>query len=298
MRRRSTILGISLLLASCAIGAFVAARLLVGAYVPLVTESRVAILPITGIIDSDRSVLEQLKRFREDNSVRAFVVEIRSPGGVVGPAQGIYHELRRLRDADERPVLAWIGEIGASGGYYVALGADSIFALPGSITGSIGVVMEFPNARELLRKVGVELEVVKSGDLKDIGSPVRDLTEAERTVLQELVDDVHGQFVDAVVQGRNLPRDDVLEIADGRIFSGSRAVDLGLIDRLATLPETVELAGRMAGLGDRPKTVRPAQRRIGPLDLLRGVEESRALGWMRDAVSRSHGVPSLRYQWR
>ena len=102
----------------------------------------------------------------------------------------------------------------------------------------------------------------------------------------------------AVVQGRNLPKDAVLEIADGRIFSGSRAVDLGLIDRLATLPETVELAGRMAGLGDRPKTVRPAQRRIGPLDFLRGVEESRALGWMRDAVSRSRGVPSLRYQWR
>lgn len=298
VRRRSTILGISLLLASCATGAVIVGRVLMGAYVPLVTESRVAILPITGIIDSDQSVLEQLERFRQDHSVRAFVVEIRSPGGVVGPAQAIYHELKRLRDGEERPVIAWIGEVGASGGYYVALAADSIFALPGSITGSIGVIMEFPNARELLRKVGVDLEVVKSGDFKDMGSPVRDLTDAERAVLQELVDDVYGQFVDAVVENRALPRADVLEIADGRIFTGERAVELGLVDRLATLPEAVELAGRLAGLGERPKTVRPAERRLSPLDLLRGVEESRVLGWIREGLSRSGGIPSLRYQWR
>ncbi len=297
MRRRSTVLSIGLLLGFFAIGAIVVGRLLVGAYVPLVSESKVAILPITGIIESDRAILRHLEKYREDQAVRAFVIEIRSPGGVVGPAQSIYRELERLRETDERPVVAWIGEIGASGGYYVALACDSIMALPGSITGSIGVIMEFPYARELLRKVGLDLQVVKSGEHKDMGSPVRELTEEDRRILQEVVDDVYGQFVTAVEKNRGMGREEVIALADGRIFSGERAVELGLVDRLGTLPEAISTAGRMAGLGDRPKTVRPTERRVGVLDLLRGIEESRALTWARSLLSGKGRTPSLRYQW-
>ena len=190
MQRRTTVLSIALLLAFFAIGVGVVSRLLFGGHVPLVSEDRVAVLPVTGIIESDAAFQRQLVRFRDDATIGGFVIEIRSPGGIAGTAQSMYAELVRLRESDDRPVVAWIGEVGASGGYYIALGADSIIALPSAITGSIGVIMEFPNAQELLRKVGVGLEVVKSGEHKDVGPPIRELDEDERRILQELVDDV------------------------------------------------------------------------------------------------------------
>lgn len=297
-QRRSTLLAISALLAVFAGGTAVALRLAFAGEVPLLGGGRVAVLPVSGIIDDDRSFLQEMKRFRESAAVRAFVVEIRSPGGGVGPSQSIYAELARLRDEDERPVIAWIGEVGASGGYYVALAADSIFALPGSITGSIGVIMQFPQAQELLRKVGLGLEVVKSGEYKDIGSPVRPLTDEEREVLRELVEDVYDQFVGAVAENRRLTRARVVELADGRIFSGQRAVELGLVDRVATLPEAIAVAGRMSGLGERPSVVRPGEKRLGLLDLLGGISESRLAGWIRSFASQGGGTPRLLYQWR
>lgn len=297
MQRRTTVLSIALLLAFFAIGAAVVLRLLFGGPIPLVSADRIAILQVYGVIESDAAFMKSLEQFRDDPSVRGFVIEIRSPGGVAGTAQSMYSEVSRLREQDDRPVVAWIGEVGASGGYYVALGADSILALPSSITGSIGVVMEFPNAGELLRKAGVDLEVVKSGELKDMGSPVRDLTDSERRVLQELVDDVYGQFVAAVELNRGLGHDSVVSLADGRVLSGARAVDLGLADRTATLAEAVGVAGRMAGLGDDPRTVRAAERRLGFWDLMRGVEESRLHSLVRSVVDRALIGPRLRYQW-
>lgn len=297
MQRRTTVLSIALLLAFFAIGSSVILRLMLGGQVSLVAADRIAVLPVYGLIESDASFLKSLEQFRDDESVRGFVIEIRSPGGVAGTAQSMYSELARLRDEDDRPVVAWIGEVGASGGYYVALAADSILALPSSITGSIGVVMEFPNAEEFLRKAGVGLEVVKSGELKDMGSPVRDLTPEERSVLQELVDDVYEQFVSAVEANRGLERDSVLILADGRVMSGARAVDAGLVDRTATLPETLSLVGRMTGLGDDPRTVRPTERRLGFWDVVRGVEESRIHSLVRSVLDRSLIGPRLRYQW-
>jgi protease-4 len=297
VQRRTTVLGIALLLAFFAIGAGIVLRLMLGGQIPLVSADRVAVLPVYGVIESDASFMRNLETFKDDESVRGFVIEIRSPGGVAGTAQSMYSELARLRDEDERPVVAWIGEIGASGGYYLALGADSILALPSSITGSIGVIMEFPNAEELLRKAGVELEVVKSGELKDIGSPVRDLTDEERRTLQHLVDDVYEQFVGAVVANRGLERDSVVALADGRVISGARAVELGLVDRTATLSEAVDLVGRMTGLGDDPRTVRPMERRLGFWDIMRGVEESRLHSILRSVLDRSLIGPRLRYQW-
>ena len=297
VQRRSTVLGIVLLLVLFASGAALTLRLLLGGRVPGLTPRRVAILPIVGIIDSERTFVRDLESFREDPSVRAFVLEIRSPGGGVGASQAIHATLSRLRDEDDRPVLAWIGDVGASGGYYVALPADSIFALPGSITGSIGVIMQFPNAGELLRKVGVELEVVKSGALKDLGSPVRELSESERAVLQGLVDDVWEQFVDAVAEGRDMEREAVVPLADGRVFSGEQARELGLVDRIGTLQDAVDAAGRMAGIGERPSVVRPFERRVGLLDLVGGIEESRLAGWIRAFASGARAAPRLRYEW-
>lgn len=297
MQRRTTVLSIVLLLAFFAIGAGIVLRLMLGGQIPLVSADRVAILPVYGVIESDASFIQNLEKFREDKSVRGFVVEIRSPGGVAGTAQSMYSELASLRDEDDRPVVAWIGEIGASGAYLVALGADSILALPSSITGSIGVIMEFPNAEGLLRKVGVDLEVVKSGEMKDIGSPVRDLTDDERRVLQDLVDDVYEQFVDAVSANRGLHRDRVTALADGRVMSGARAAELGLVDRTATLGEALDLVGQMTGLGDNPRTVRPIERRLGFWDVLRGIEESRLHSLVRSVLDRALIGPRLRYQW-
>jgi protease-4 len=297
VQRRSTVLGLVLLLVLFASGAALTLRLLLGGRVPGLTPRRVAVLPVVGIIDSESRFVRDLETFREDPSVRAFVLEIRSPGGGVGASQAMYASLRRLREEDDRPILAWIGDVGASGGYYVALPADSIFALPGSITGSIGVIMQFPNAGELMRKVGVELEVVKSGALKDLGSPVRELSEAERSVLQGLVDDVWEQFVGAVAEGREMDREEVVPLADGRVFSGQQALELGLVDRIGTLQDAVDAAGRMAGLGARPRVVRPLERRVGVLDLLGGVEESRLAGWIGAFAPGGRAAPRLRYEW-
>ncbi|MFB6240803.1 MAG: signal peptide peptidase SppA, partial [Gemmatimonadota bacterium] len=217
--------------------------------------------------------------------------------------QRLYRELRRVRRETEKPVVAWIGEVGASGGYYISMAADSVLALPGSITGSIGVIMQFPNAGELLRKVGVEWQVVKSGELKDLGSFARPLSEQERDVLRRLVDDAYGQFLEAVRSGRPLPADSLRALADGRIFSGERAARLGLVDRTGTLREAVSVAGRLAGLGARPDTVYPPEEKLSLVDLLTGVRTSRLSGmssWLPDWVRKPAGAsrPELLYLWR
>ena len=295
-QHRTTVVGIFVLLAVFAIGAFFTARLTGGDSVPLFADGRVAIIPVYGIISSDRPVRRAIAQFKANRSVRAYVVDIRSPGGGVGASQGVYEALRQLRQEEDRPLVAWIGSVGASGGYYAALPADSILALPGSITGSIGVIMEFPEASELLRKVGVQIEVVKSGPFKDVGSVGRDFTESDRAVLQAVVDDVYDQFVEAIVDNRPLDREEVLALADGRIYTGRQAAAAGLIDGLGTLDDAVALAGSMAGLGEDPQTVRPPRRRRGFLYYLVG--QTRLASWL-DRVSPEVGeAPRLLYQWK
>jgi protease-4 len=238
---------------------------------------RIAVLDVEGVINDDREFLEDLRRFREDESVRGYVVNINSPGGVVAPSQSIYQELRRVRDEDDVPVVASIGGVGASGGYYIALAADSIFALPGSITGSIGVIMEIPDASELLAKVGVRVQTVMSAEHKDVGSPFRPLGAGDRAILDSLVLDVYGQFVDVVAAERQLDRARVLLVADGRILSGRQALEQRLIDRLGNRRDALAAAGRMAGLGDDPRVVRPPEDRVTMWDVLFGRSSARAL---------------------
>lgn len=231
---------------------------------------RIALLKVNGVITDDAELLEQIRAFRDDPTVKGYVVQINSPGGVVGPSQSIYEELRRLRDEEEQPVVAAIGGVGASGGYYVALAADTIYALPGSITGSIGVIMEMPDASELMGKVGVRMNVIESAEHKDVGSPFRPITPGDRQILGELVSDVYSQFVDVVARERKLDPAVVRQVADGRILSGRQAQQRGLIDRLGNVNDAMSAAGRMAGLGDDPRVVRPPEDDVTVLDLLLG----------------------------
>jgi protease-4 len=258
---------------------------------------RIAVLEIDGIIGDDRELLETLRTFRRDRSVRGFVISINSPGGVVAPSQSIYNALRELRETDDRPVIASIRGVGASGGYYVALGADSIFALPGSITGSIGVIMEFPDASELLSKVGVRVNTVESAEHKDVGSMFQPLSEADRALLDTLVQDVYRQFVDVVAAERKLSPAQLAGVADGRILSGRQALERGLIDRLGSTEDAIAAAGRMARLGEEPRTVRPPEEKFRLIDLLLGRASGTAEGvWRRLAGMERGGGASVRYQ--
>lgn len=247
---------------------------------------RIAVLEVDGVIADDEEFIEDLRRLQRDRSVRGWVVSINSPGGVVAPSQSIYQELRRLREEDDRPVIASIGSVGASGGYYVALAADSILALPGSITASIGVLMEFPNVSGLMDKVGVEMQVVKGGAQKDLGSPFRAMGPEDEAILSEMVADVHAQFIEVVAAERRLPLEEVTALADGRILSGRQAMERRLVDRLGNLEEAVALAGVLAGIGNDPAIVRPPEERGNLLaEVLFGRTAVRALGRLADPMA-------------
>jgi protease-4 len=219
-------------------------------------DGRVALVEIEGLIVDAESVVRELEEHGEDASIRAVVVRIQSPGGVVAPTQEIHDAILRVR-GQGKPVVASMGAIAASGGYYLAVAADRIVANPGTLTGSIGVLMQLADAEGLLRKVGVRLEVVKAGRHKDIGNPGRPLAPEERAILQTLLDDMYDQFVTAVARGRGLPPAAVREVADGRVYSGRRAKELRLIDDLGGLDDAVRTAGQLAGITGKPTLVRP-----------------------------------------
>jgi protease-4 len=230
------------------------------------TGAKVGVVEVGGVITDSREVIQQLKDFRADDSIRAIVLRINSPGGVVGPAQEIHREV--VKTTAQKKVVASMGAVAASGGYYVAAGADGIMASPGTITGSIGVIMEYTNFEELLKKIGLAPVVVKSGVLKDMGSPVREMTAEERDVLQAFVAELHGQFVAAIAEGRGLETAAVERLADGRIYTGETAQGLGLVDRIGNLEDAVEWAGRLAGETGPVTAVYGRPRRISLLKTL------------------------------
>jgi protease-4 len=202
-------------------------------------------------------------------------MRINSPGGVVAPTQEVHAALTRLRESG-KPVVASLGAVAASGGYYVAVAADRIYANPGTLTGSIGVIMRLANVDALMKKVGVDYVVVKAGRLKDIGSIARAMTPEERQVLQAMLDDVHGQFIAAVAAGRKLDRAQVLGFADGRVVSGVQAQKLKMIDVLGGLDDAVDGAAALAGLPKSPAVIGP-KRKLSLFDLLRNQLDLR--GW-------------------
>jgi protease-4 len=214
---------------------------------------KVGIIEIKGVIADSKAVIHHLKRFREDKSIKAIVLRIDSPGGGVGPSQEIFREVRKT--VKSKKVVTSMGAVAASGGYYIAAGTDGIVANPGTVTGSIGVIMGFTNFQELFRKIGLVPVVVKSVEYKDMGSPVRDMSANERKIFQELSANIHKQFVKAISEGRKMELSKVESIADGRIFSGEQAKEMQLVDRLGNLEDAVEWAGRMAGIKGKISSV-------------------------------------------
>jgi protease-4 len=241
--------------------------------VPFARGEKVAVIPLSGLISDSEPVIENLKKYGKDDSVKAIVLRIDSPGGGVGPSQEIYEEVRKLKG--RKPVVTSMGALAASGGYYIACATGKVYANPGTMTGSIGVIMPFMNVKDLVEKIGVKGMTVKSGAYKDMGSPLRDMTPSERELLQAVVDNVHMQFVNAVAEGRNLKTEDVMKIADGRIFTGEQARALGLVDALGNLEDAVAEAGRMGKISGEPKVVTTPKKKISILELLK--EETRTL---------------------
>jgi protease-4 len=255
-----------------------------------VVGSQVGVVEVEGVILDSKKIIEQLNDFHESSTIKAIVLRVDSPGGGVGPSQEIHDEVRRI-DAD-KPVIVSMGSVAASGGYYIAAPARLIFANPGTITGSIGVIMEFTNFQELLEKIGLHSQAVKSGKHKDIGSPVRPMTEEERALLQGLIDDVHTQFVDSIAAGRHLDVQKVRAFADGRIFTGRQARDLGLVDELGSLEAAIRRAGELGGIDGKPEVIYPPSDKPRLIDFL--VQE--ASSQIRQALIGQQGG-GLQYVW-
>lgn len=220
----------------------------------LTLGGRVGVVEVKGVISESDDVVEALKGFERSPAVKAVVVRVESPGGGVAPAQEIYDAILRLRET--KPVVASLGGVAASGGYYVASACHAIVANPGTITGSIGVIMELGNVQGLLQKIGVQAEVLKAGEYKDMGSPVRPLTAGERRLFQQMIDSVHVQFIEAVASGRNMEQTEVRALADGRIFSGEQARALGLVDALGGLQKAIAIAAERGGIVGEPHVSR------------------------------------------
>ncbi|HEY7532189.1 MAG TPA: signal peptide peptidase SppA [Nitrospiraceae bacterium] len=226
----------------------------------LSTEDRIALVRVEGVILDAQTTVGELKRFGENPSIKAIVLRIDSPGGGVVPSQEIYDAVQRVRNKSNKAVIASMGTVAASGGYYIAAATDRIMANPGTLTGSIGVIMEMANIEGLLKKVGVEGVVVKSGRYKDVGSPLRKMSDEEQALLQSVMDDVHTQFIEAVAKGRSLEVPEVKALADGRIFTGRQAKDAKLVDELGNLEDAIQLAAEIAGIEGEPKVVEPRRR--------------------------------------
>ncbi len=234
------------------------------------SSGKIGVLEIRGMILDVKETLEAIKTFREDPSIKSILVRIESPGGGVGPSQEIYEELRHT--IDKKPVVASMGAIAASGGYYVAAATNYIVANPGTLTGSIGVIVHFGNFEGLFGKLGYEMVTVKSGRFKDIGNPGRKMTPDEEAIVQELIDSVHKQFIQDVASSRNLPEEQVRAIADGRVLTGALAKQMGLVDELGNFQDAVKVAAKYGNITEEPELIYPEKKRRSLADFLFGTE--------------------------
>jgi protease-4 len=237
----------------------------------LYTESsigdRVGLVRIEGPIVDSKSPIDEIKDYVKDPSVKAIVLRVDSPGGAVAPSQEIYEEVRKA--VAKKKVVVSMGSLAASGGYYISAPASRIVANPGTLTGSIGVIMEIPNLEGLMNKVGVKTEVIKSGRHKDIASVFRGIGREEREILQGVLDDVHDQFIKAVAEGRKMLPEQVTKIADGRIFTGKQAVGIGLVDELGNLEDAIKVAAKLSGIKGEPGVV-SRKEKFSLMDIVRG----------------------------
>ena len=253
------------------------------------SRGNIAVVDIKGVIVSAEKIAGQLTKYRQRSNIKGMIIRIDSPGGGSAAFQEIYREIRRIRESGI-PVIASIASVGASGGYYAALGATKIMANPGSIVGSIGVIVDFPVAVELLNKIGIDVQTVKSGQYKDTGSPYREFTLEDEKQLDFVVQDVFDQFVTTIADERGILKKKLLKISDGRIFTGSQAKELSLIDTLGTFEDAVLMIAEMAGIQGRPKLVFSQKQKKTLFDIL--------FSDIEEVISLITPIPTLNYLWR
>jgi len=256
-------------------------------------NDKVGVVRVNGVIVDSMEITEQLDEFGRDDSIVAVVLRIDSPGGGVAASQEIYDAVIELKK--KKKVVASMGSVAASGGLLIACAADKIVANAGTITGSISAIMQFANFEELLKKIGLKSSVVKSGKYKDIGSPLRDMTPDERKIIQDLIDDIYNQFVDVIVRDRNIPRSQVVALADGRVFSGRQAKEYGLVDYLGDMRSAAKLASQLAGKDGKYDLVYPQNKRASVLDY---VFESAANQLSRSLREKADGFGGIGYLYR
>ncbi|NMC73117.1 MAG: signal peptide peptidase SppA [Geobacteraceae bacterium] len=250
----------------------------------------IGVIEIKGMIVESNDYIHQLHSFRDNKRVKAVVLRIDSPGGVVGPTQEICEEVRKF--VRKKPLVVSMGSVAASGGYYIAAPSNLIFANPGTVTGSIGVLMKLSNVQGLLGKIGLKIFVIKSGALKDSGSPLRPMSKEDRALFQDVINSMHVQFVTAVSEGRRIPLQEVRKIADGRIFSGEQALQHKLVDRLGNFQDAVAAAAKLSGITEEnPKLIYPAKKKSSLLDFV--IQGSSA--WISDRI-KSETDMSFRYE--
>ena len=224
------------------------------------SRGNIGVVEVTGPILSSRKIIEDFKAFMDDDAIKAIILRVDSPGGGIGPSQEIYRELMKTRDA--KTVIASMGSVAASGGYYIACATQGIVANSGTITGSIGVIMEYANIEQIAKKIGISPVVIKSGEYKDMGSPMRELKDNEKQLFQNLVDELHAQFVSDAADARNMETDVMAKLADGRVYTGQTAMKLKLVDRIGNMDDAVQWAGQMAGIEGELTLVYPKEDKI------------------------------------
>jgi protease-4 len=263
-----------------------------GNSVPLVSRGKVGVVEIKGVIAESKTILKQLDRFRDDPNIKAIVVRIDSPGGAVGPSQEILREVEKIKK--EKKVVASLGTVAASGGYYIACGADRIYANRGTATGSIGVIMQFTNVEELTKKVGLDFFTMKSGRYKDVGSPFRRMSPEEREYMQHLLDNIYQQFISDVARNRKIPVDKMKLLAEGKVYTGEEAKEIGLVDDFGNLTDAIEKAGHWAGIKGKVEAVYPQRDRFSILRLLLDEDAEETL---TNLFTRSYPEPAFLPSW-
>ncbi len=222
---------------------------------PLVSRDKVGVVEIKGVLTESRPILKQLERFSENSDIKAIVIRINSPGGAVGPSQEILREVEKVKK--KKKIVASLGTVAASGGYYIACGADLIMANRGTATGSIGVIIQFTNVEDLTKKIGLNFFTLKSGRYKDVGSPFRQMTPEEKEYMQHLLDNIYQQFIDDVARNRKIPVEKLKTLAEGKVYTGEEAKQVGLVDEFGNLPDAIDRAGKLAGVKGKVEAVYP-----------------------------------------
>ena len=255
------------------------------------TGPRVAVVEVKDIISSSDDIIRQLKKYQKNKNVRAIVVRVESPGGGIAPSQEIYEEIKKIKDSG-KPVIVSMGSLAASGGYYISLGASKIFANPGTLTGSIGVILEYPNFNQLMDKVGINMTTIKSGKMKDAGSPFRKANEEDQRYFQQLIDNGYEQFIEAVMLERKISRSEIIKLADGRVFTGKQAYENNLVDTLGTFEDAILYAAKLGNIEGEPKILKEKKKQTF-LDLM----VSKIFGKPIGETAGILGSPNLQYKF-